>query len=131
MYVLLRALKSLWHKQVETSSIHVWCLYILHCEHFLYIERYQYCLRFPFFKSCSYFSNIFKITDYFDYLCLKYLINSFFVFRFCYLTKNKKISCPIYLLFTEKEAAVSAQLAVSVLYVEKFQNKDYVIFGDL
>ena len=43
----------------------------------------------------------------------------------------KKISCPVYLLFTEKEAAVSAQLAVSVLYVEKNQTKDYVLFGDL
>ena len=40
-----------------------------------------------------------------------------FIFFFRYLTKNKKISCPVYLLFTEKEAAVSAQLAVSVLYI--------------
>ena len=46
--------------------------YILHCEHFLYIEWYQCCLGFPFFKSGSYFSNIFKITDYvFDYLYTK------------------------------------------------------------
>ena len=44
-------------------------------------------------------SNFAKI----QFLCLKYLINSFFVF--CYLgkvTKNKKMSCPVYLLFTEQ-----------------------------
>ena len=40
--------------------------YILHCEHFLYIEC---CLGFPFFKSGSYFSNSFKTTDYLiDYI---------------------------------------------------------------
>jgi hypothetical protein len=50
------------------------------------------------------------------YLCLKYLINSFLFFVIWQKTKNQ-LSC--YLLFTKKEAAVSAQLAVSVLYVEK------------
>ena len=41
--------------------------------------------------------------------------------------------CPIYeyyIIFIYFQAAVSALLAVSVLYVEKNQNKDYVIFGD-
>ena len=33
-------------------------------------------------------------------------------------SEKRKISWPVYLLFTEKEAAVSGQLAVSVLYVE-------------
>ena len=32
-----------------------------------------------------------------------YLINSFFVFQYLVkVTKNEKISCPVYLLFTEK-----------------------------
>ena len=42
-----------------------------------------------------------------------------FIFCFLLFDEKQKISCPDYLLFTEKEAAVSAQLAVSVLYVEK------------
>ena len=39
----------------------------------------------------------------FGLLCLKYLINSFFIFQYLVkVTKNEKISCPVYLLFTEK-----------------------------
>jgi hypothetical protein len=37
------------------------------------------------------------------HLCLKYLINSFFEIGYLVkVTKNEKISCPVYLLFTEK-----------------------------
>jgi hypothetical protein len=42
-----------------------------------------------------------------------------FIFRFSLFDQKQKISCPVYLLFTEKEAAVSAQLAVSVCTLKK------------
>ena len=38
--------------------------------------------------------------------------------RFSLFDQKQKISSSVYLLFTEKETAVSAQLAVSVLYVK-------------
>jgi hypothetical protein len=43
-----------------------------------------------------------------------------FIFRFSLFDQKQKINCcPVYLLFTEKEAAVSAQLAVSVCTMKK------------
>jgi hypothetical protein len=41
------------------------------------------------------------------------------IFCFSLFDEKRKISCPDYLLFTEKEAAVSAQLAVSVLLLSQ------------
>jgi hypothetical protein len=61
---------------------------------------------------------------------LMFKVSHQFIFRFSLFDQKQKISCPVYLLFTEKEAAVSAQLAVSVCTLKKNQNKDYVIFGD-